>query len=99
MKRRKTRQQKIIADLKKKVQSAEIPSAVSPSKTQETFTLPLPSFVNQQSIVSSSVGYSPAYLKHDITKTGALTLAIISSQIALLFLLQHRIIGIPGLTY
>ena len=96
-KHKKTREEKIIADLRHQLYSL---------KTHDFSHSSLPkSNTVKQKIITA---YSPAitipktsylYLKHDVLKALILTLAIIAFQIILLFILKRHILVLPGIYY
>jgi hypothetical protein len=87
---RKTRQQKIIAGLRRKVSTIEAKSPPSHIHISEI----IPS-VSSTSIRTEPSNY--AYVIKDLRKTGILTFAIIGAQLLLFFLLRNRMISLPGL--
>lgn len=91
-KRRKTREQKKLADLRHIIQHKTV---------SYTFDTSTPSIKNE----AKSTPQSPAntasysYLMHDLTKTVTLTAVIIGVQIFLFLLLKTHFLKIPGITY
>ena len=91
-KRRKTREQKKLADLRHKILH----------KTVNYNFGPEPLLVKNEAKLSSqttaeSANYS--YLMHDLTKTISLTAIIIGAQVFLFLLLKTHLINIPGVSY
>jgi hypothetical protein len=98
-KRKKTREQKIIADLHRKLQSQSVsgsassrhvysPSSAYTYKTQTT-----------GAIKPIAVMTDFSYIKHDLIKTTLVTCAIVLFQLALFHLLRSHIIMIPMVRY
>ncbi len=86
-KRKKTREQKMIADMRHQVYSLDnISSSLLVKKK--------PTVINLNTQISTV-----SYLKHDILKTFYLTGAILFSQILLLILLKNHILKIPFVSY
>lgn len=107
-KHKKTKQQKIIADLRRKLQyENQTTLSKKPSTEQAIFThakttnLPKefsfkkPSENLQNRIVNNNY----PYLKHDLFKTGILTGSIVFAQLFLFFLLKNHIIILPMVKY
>lgn len=97
-KKKKTREQKIIADLRN--QLAQTAPSYTLSKTEEHrqekhVYNPLQS---PQTTVKVSNG-TYAYLSHDLIKTGILTASLTGIQLVLFFLLKNHIVRIPMLSY
>lgn len=104
MSKRKTRQQKIIADLRRKVQlnqsiHASETSSIGREIPEEiktfTFTAPQNTTYNQK----SSAFTTSALLLPDLQKTGIVTSAIIIGEVILFFLLKQHILVIPMVNY
>lgn len=97
-KKKKTREQKIIADLRNQL------AEVSPSYSLKTEEYPKqntkkyisPPFIQ---VTPKAIHVSYQYLYHDLTKTGILTLGIVAAQIILFFLLKNHIIKISMLNF
>ncbi|OGH08314.1 MAG: hypothetical protein A2171_03015 [Candidatus Levybacteria bacterium RBG_13_35_9] len=91
-KRRKTREQKKLADLRHKILHKTV---------NYTFDASSLSIKNEAKSTSqpqiNNTSYS--YLMHDLTKTVTLTAAIIGAQIFLFLILKTHLINIPGITY
>lgn len=88
-KRKKTRQQKIIADTRHKLYSLQGSYSVSIRENKEPI-LPTPQ-------VAQTTTYT--YLKHDLLKTAFLTGAILAIQSILFFLLKNHLFTIPTVSY
>lgn len=97
-KHRKTRQEKIIADLRNqliKTQNTEI-SSQSPTVSLKSLNIPQvkPAILTQsQSITLDN------YLSGDLNKTAILTLFIIALEMALFFLFRQKAIVLPMLQF
>lgn len=97
-KKRKTRQQKMIADLRRKVSSPSSPKNETPS------SLPAQSLQSyeyviqkpQQAIATTST-YS--FEIKDIYRTSILVAFLIGAELVLFFLLKGKVITIPMLIY
>ncbi|MBI2074327.1 MAG: hypothetical protein HYT83_00645 [Candidatus Levybacteria bacterium] len=108
-KRKKTRQQKIIADLRRKLQSTSHPSSTSqaidnksivqntlPNQEKQTNTNKFISTYITNKVVSAGV-YS--YLPYDLQKTFFLTTSIVAVELLLFFLLRNHVIVLPNLNF
>lgn len=95
-KKRKTRQQKIIADLRHNFNHPLVNQSPSEAKIKLQEAT-----INQS--VQKAKKITPAneypFLVKDITKTGVLTVSILAFQVALFFLLKNHTLTIPGLNY
>ncbi|MBI2431181.1 MAG: hypothetical protein HYV39_04150 [Candidatus Levybacteria bacterium] len=89
-KHKKTRKEKMLADLHRKLQF---------QKQAQTFsTLSTSTYVPQQSMaITTSRPYS--YLMYDLIKTSILTTGIIVGEFFLFYFLKTHIIKIPNLAY
>lgn len=94
-KRKKTRQQKIIADLRRKLQM-EKRSVSSEMILDVKHGKDIPVKTSQD--VKPALSKYP-YLMHDLYKTGILTGGIIIAQLVLLFLLKNYIVVLPMVRY
>ncbi len=100
-KKKKTRQQKIIADLRKqllkdnlssqRLQEQSFDNSFEKKLDKDTITLNATKQNNQL------VNFN--YLIHDLKKTAILTSSVIVLQIILYILLTNRLLILPGLTY
>ena len=95
-KKRKTREQKILADLRHNFRHTFV-SQVAPTERIQT---------QPKNIISSSYRPNPQtstnaypYLVKDLSKTGILTLCILAFQIVLFALLKNHILAIPRIGY
>lgn len=93
MARRKTRQQKIIADLRRQLSTTK----TEPIRTKE---------VSENKVTIKSVPqvpqhltYTNPYLAKDLKKTAILTAGIILGQLFLFFLFRQHILILPGISY
>ena len=102
-KRKKTRQQKIIADLRRKLTIDAEPQIQSTLLIQEkNFPLIPPpsqklSLQNAQKITPNDNSY--AHLTYDLTKTTVITSSLIVIELFIFFLLTLHIIVLPGLSF
>ena len=105
--KRKTRKQKALADLHRKLQSLKAQNLVvsdaekntKPQKPSQINVTNLP--INQPVNIPASrpmVNIYPFLLK-DISKTGILTAVILASQLILFFLLKNHLFKLPGIIY
>jgi len=105
MAKRKTRQQKIIADLKRQISSSQTTSVTLEKKSEKheklttaTFKLPIiPTLIENKKAISTLT--NTEYLKKDLRKTGLLTASIVIAQLILLFILKNHVITLGGLIY
>lgn len=91
---KKTRQQKIIAELRRKL-SVKAPVEVSPEFVVKEPSPSKLTQINQPLKTTPSLTYS--YLLPDLLKTTILTMSIITLQLILFFLLKARLIVLPTL--
>ncbi len=103
-KKKKTRQQKIIADLRRQINASQIKSALVEKKVEKEKHPILPSFnlpkVNlSENKQTPSTFTNMSYLAKDLQKTAILTMSIIAFQLILLFILKNHIITLNGLIY
>lgn len=104
MNKRKTKQQKIIADLRRKVQvNQPIHASESSSKSNDiqkhtatfTFTAPQKTSFYQAGVAPKT----SRMLTADLQKTGIVTSAIIIAEVILFFLLKQHMFAIPMVNY
>jgi len=94
-KKRKTREQKILADLRHNFKHNFISQAPLTEKIQPQI---VPSIIAP--IAGKTVALSAyPYLVKDLTKTAILTLGIFVFQIILFTLLKNHVLIIPGISY
>ncbi|MEX2007655.1 MAG: hypothetical protein WD992_02690 [Candidatus Levyibacteriota bacterium] len=86
-KRKKTQEQKKLADMRHQVYSLNNYPPISSANTE------VPGTENSTSLTTVS------YLKRDILKTSVLTAAILFSQIILFILLKNKVIAVPFVSY
>jgi hypothetical protein len=103
-KKKKTRQQKIIADLRRQInasqpKSAPVEKKIEKSKKPTSPSLNLPIINLSEKKQASSTFTNIAYLAKDLQKTAILTTSIIACQLILLFILKNHIITLNGLIY
>ena len=105
--KKKTRKQKALADLHRKLQSLKSQNLVVSKEEKNTkpqassriniTNLPINQPVNIP--VSHSVTNTYPFLVKDISKTGILTVAILAAQLILFFLLKNHLFKLPGIIY
>lgn len=95
-KKRKTREQKKLADLR----HSFIHDLVSKEISETKITLPTKDLISplEKTKIPSQTNLYPHLIK-DLSKTGLLTTAILTIQIVLFFLLKNHTLAIPGLNY
>ena len=95
-KKRKTREQKKLADLRHNFTHDQMSKAIPSTKIKlptKEIVLPL------EKTKSSNSTNLYSYLIKDLSKTGLLTTAILTIQIILFSLLKNHTLKIPGLNY
>jgi hypothetical protein len=100
MAKRKTRQQKVIADLRRQVYATKLEnfSIEKPlEKKSESVNLPKISFAAKNTTSIGLVNIN--FLVKDLQKTLILTLSIIAVQLILLAVLKNHIFVLNGLIY
>jgi hypothetical protein len=103
-KKKKTRQQKIIADLRRQIDASERKSAPVEKKKEKreqpiTPSLNLPKVNISQAKQTTDTFTNTSYLVKDLRKTAILSTSIIAFQIVLLFILKNHVITLGGLIY
>jgi len=104
MAKRKTRQQKIIADLRRQINASQIKSAPLEKKVEKHEeplypSLSLPTLNLSEKKQSIGTFTNTSYLIKDLRKTAVLTTSIIAVQLILLLILKNHIINLSGLIY
>ena len=101
-KRKKTREQKIISDLRRKITLSRQPNQIKTSTQdvnsetpQKAFTFSIPSIMPQKNNVQSSTIYP--YLFSDLRKTTALTGLILCVELLLFFLMKNHLLTLFSL--
>ena len=94
-KKRKTREQKITANLRHNFSHTFISDAASSVKIQPQITSSILKMGSQRTIAANAY----PYLIKDLSKTAILTFAIFLAQIVLFNLLRNHVILIPGISY
>lgn len=95
-KRRKTREQKKLADLRHNFNHSFVNKIHSEAKIKlETIKSPEISPKKQTEVILNEY----PFLIKDLSKTGILTLLILGFQFVLFFLLKNQTLKIPGLIY
>lgn len=99
-KNKKTKEQKIISDLRRKLYLQK--QTISNSKdTEEKLSssnnvqIPQPSISYTHTIRQNTEVINHTYLYHDLLRTTILTSAIVIGQVILFFLLKNHIINLP----
>ncbi len=104
-KKKKTRQQKIVADLKrqllKKTLSSHTETSVEKPKASEKKEFKEKEEEEQviKTTNKKEDGLNYDYLIHDLKKTAILTSSVIALQIILFLVLTNKILILPGLSY
>jgi len=106
MSKRKTRQEKIIADLHRKLQSQSSlsSSAGETSSIEKPHThAPKYSYIPQVKvplqISTIATTIDNRYIRDDLIKTTLVTIVIVSCQLLLFFLLKNNMITLPMVSY
>jgi hypothetical protein len=104
MAKRKTRQQKIIADLRRQINASQTKSAPLGKKLEKheqplSFSLNLPKIDLSGKKQHVSTFTNTSYLINDLRKTAILTTSIVAVQLILLFILKNHILILNGLIY
>lgn len=95
-KKRKTREEKKLADLR---HSFTKTIAEKPVFTIQTNALPTPSLKSETKNTKSDSKENYPFLAKDLSKTAIVTTGILAFQVILYFILTHHMIRIPGLIY
>ena len=104
-KRRKTRQQKMVADLRRQVASS---SLTQPISIQHTPSLHIEKHESSRSISIPTTSYKPTsqstlidsrILKRDLYKTTLLSGTLLLVEVFLYFLLKSHILKLPFIAY
>lgn len=103
-KRKKTRQQKIIADLRRQINASQTKSVPLEEKIEKreqslSLSLNLPKLNLSEKKQPVSTFTDTSYLIKDLRKTAVLTTSIIAVQLILLFILKNNILTLNGLIY
>jgi hypothetical protein len=92
-KKRKTKEQKRLADLRHNFKHAY-------TLDNSSVTQPKLHVSKKSEVITTSISTNAyPYLKKDLSKTALLTLGILIFQLVLLAILKSHILSIPGLTY
>ena len=104
MAKRKTRQQKIIADLRRQINASQIKSVPLEKKIERheqplspSFKFPSLNLTEKKQPISTFTNVP--YLIKDLRKTAILTTSIIAIQLILLLILKNHILILNGLVY
>ncbi len=96
-KKRKTRREKVLADLHRRLNATKLNSYTAREELKETKT-ETTTLEPQLAEPKITVSNYP-YLIKDITKTAWVTALIIAFQIFLLLMLKIHVITLPGISY
>jgi len=106
MAKRKTRQQKIIADLRRQLSTTKIEPVRTQILTRDKLaTEETPQEKKVNTVINNIVkdtkhlAYTNPYLAKDLRKTAILTTGIILAQLLLFFLFRQHILILPGISY
>lgn len=104
-KKKKTRQQKIIADLRRQISASQpesnlvIEKKIEKKEQVSSFNLKESYLPEKKQSVSTYSLVNTSYLIKDLRKTTVLTLSIIAAQLILLFILRSHMFVLNGLIY
>ncbi len=99
-KKKKTRQQKIIADLRRKISNENLSSqntVLAKVNTPQVKITKKEIPIVLKTEKKDEQNY--AYLKRDLRKTAILTGSVVAAQIILFLVLTNKLIILPGLSY
>ncbi|MBI2031330.1 MAG: hypothetical protein HYT08_01825 [Candidatus Levybacteria bacterium] len=98
--KKKTRKQKVLADLHRKMQSLETHSSIALNEEKKIKSSEVPRIKPQTTVTYRPLAINTyPFLLKDISRTGILTAIILAFQIILLFLLKNHIISLQGISY
>lgn len=98
MSKRKTKEQKMISDLHRKLQTQA--QQIAPTRHIASPSVYSYKAHNTASVKSPTTSLIPTtHVKHDLIKTGMITAGILLAQMILLYLLKSHIIMIPMVRY
>ena len=99
-KKKKTKQQKVVADLRRQLLKRNLSNQSEPPvvKTVE-IKKPLEKEPQIKVTEKKEEDLNYNYLAHDLKKTAILTSSVIALQIILYFALTNKILILPGLSY
>jgi len=100
MARRKTRQQKIIADLRRQLSTSKIePINVQEVSEKKVTIKSIPQEKKVDVVKIQHLTYTNPYLAKDLRKTAILTAGIVLGQLFLFFLFRQHLLILPGISY
>jgi hypothetical protein len=106
MAKRKTRQQKIIADLRRQLSTTKTePIKIEELPKSKLTTAVIPQEKKINSVINNAINdtkhlaYTNPYLSKDLRKTAILTTGIVLGQVVLFFLFRQHILILPGISY
>lgn len=103
--KKKTRKQKVIADLHRQLYSLKSQAFINSQPLQEEKSTDSPKIETVSPVVLNKPLQSNLtttifpYLRKDMSKTGILTMSILALQFILFFLLKSHILKLPGIVY
>ena len=100
-KKKKTRQQKIIADLRRQVNASQSHVEETQKREEKRENPVTISLSNAATTIRKPQIFTNTYpyLVNDLRKTAILSLAIVFAQLIFLFVLRNHIVTIDGLIY
>jgi hypothetical protein len=100
MAKRKTRQQKIIADLRRQLSTTKIEPIKTHSISEKKVKIEsIPQEKKAEVVSVKHLAYTSPYLTKDLRKTAILTAGIVLGQLFLFFLFRQHILILPGISY
>ena len=99
MAKRKTRQQKIIADLRRQLIKTSVPIKVESTMEKKESPMPIATPREHIQVSQQRLTYTNPYLAKDLRKTAFLTSCIVVAQLFLFILLRQHILLLPGISY
>jgi hypothetical protein len=95
-KKRKTREQKKLADLRHNFTHTLVKNTISEANVKLPNKTDKPS---ETKIILKTASNEYPYLMKDLSKTAMLTAAMLTLQFLLFFLIKNHVVNIPGLIY
>ena len=99
MAKRKTRQQKIIADLRRQLSKTSEPVRTETIVEKKVSFEPKVAQIEHARVSPQRLTYTNPYLAKDLRKTAILTACIVVSQLFLFILLRQHLLILPGISY
>ena|SRR3989339_653465 len=96
-KHKKTREQKIISDLRRRLslQAETVKKTIPEEEIKRTKELNYNYNASQMPVKPSTVIYTHEYLRKDLSKTAFLTFSIIAFELLLFLLFKNQILRLP----